>query len=274
MQYRSVKDLLTVIDRLYRSRIDPENRKVPVVLYMDEALLYIDSQKFRDLPPEFDAIIVQLRKLGVRIKVVTPRYSFVTSKFRKICEVVTMYGDMRNPPNPGSWFVPKRVFVPFDESCTEDDPRNITISENTVLHVPKRVKFDAFMRRIFPDSPNYQKLRYDTHEVIRTDLDVLDHARLAKLFPISFDVFDSEKYTRFVWDRVNTMYSEAFATEAEGVKKRYRSILAGFPVLAPDGAFSDAPEPQAGESERSLPAVPCPAKTLFDPLADLAPSQS
>lgn len=50
------------------------------------------------------------------------------------------------------------------------------------------------MRKFFPTSPKFQVLRYDTHEVIRTDFDIVDQKRLEILFPVNLDVFDSIKY--------------------------------------------------------------------------------
>lgn len=194
IQFRSIKDLLMVLDRVYRSRIDEANQSCPVIIDIDEALLYLDSTKFKELPEAFNAFLIQLRKMGVRIRCICPRISFITSKFRKICTKVTMYGEMRNPPTQSDWTIPVKVFIPFDESAAEDDPRNITISETRVLHPSKRVLVDRFMRRYFKDSPSFQVLRYKTHEVIRADFDILDVSKLNAAFPITKDFPDVESY--------------------------------------------------------------------------------
>lgn len=83
--------MLRILDRLYRSRLDPKNRVSPVIIVVDEALLYLDSQKFKDLPDEFNAFLVQLRKMGVFVYLVTQRYLFINMKFRRICGNVRLY---------------------------------------------------------------------------------------------------------------------------------------------------------------------------------------
>lgn len=246
IQYRSIKDLLTILDRVYRSRLDEANQTCPVVIINDEALLYLDSTKFKELPEAFNAFLIQLRKMGVRIRCICPRVSFITSKFRKICSKITMFGEMRNPPTHGDFFVTKKVYIPFDETAAEDDPRNVVISESRVLHPSKRVRLNRFMRKWFPNSPAYQNLRYKTHEVIRIDFDILDEAKLASVFPITKDFPDADSYMKYVWDSMQEYMDDIRVTEAEEMVMRYERVYRGLPISLPEGEENGQSDTAAG----------------------------
>lgn len=252
IQYRSIKDLLTVLDRVYRSRLDEANQTCPVLIVNDEALLYLDSTKFKELPEAFNAFLIQLRKMGVRIRCICPRVSFITSKFRKINTKVTMFGEMRDPPTSRDWFVTKKVYSPADENAAEDDPRNFVISQTRVLHPSKRVKLNRFMRKYFPNSSRFQNLRYKTHEVIRIDFDVLDEAKLATVFPITKDFPDADSYMKYVWESMQEYMDDIRATEAQETVSRYERVYRGLPISLPDGDQRGESDPAAGVA----PAVP------------------
>lgn len=208
LQFRSLEDLIQILDAIYRFKLNPENRKHRIHIICDEWALYFDARNFKNFPAKFLPFLVQLRKLNVRFDIIVQNLNMIDVNFRRVCYEVRRYRNF--------WFFFKsELFTLLDEGWNLDDPLKARL-EYTRFHLPPSFKkiwnniawpyleiaHDKISSKFF--SYTNENI-YDTNEIILPYYNVLDRDKLIKLLPCSYDKFDVEDYKLLINDNENRL---------------------------------------------------------------------
>lgn len=203
-QYRSMSDLVYLLDRVYQWKLDPINRKYPVHIVVDEGFLYFDSRDFKVFPKEIKPFLVQVRKMNVRISVIVQNPNQVDVHFRRLSGYVREYSNFR-------LFFFSRVYQLLGESGNIHDEFNAE-PVGWSIHLPASlsilwVKITSLSRLWLTRLPTIGKYfdlpnlgLYDTNEMIIPYYDILDRKLLNEKLPISRRIDSSASYKSLVSD--------------------------------------------------------------------------
>lgn len=186
IQFRSIDDLINILESIYNFKKDPKNLKQKIILVIDEAPLYFWNRDFKTFPKKLLYFLVQLRKLNVLMIVIAQDLKMLDINFRRLCYNVRKYYSML-------LFI--RMYKNY-ELLSEDANLNDPI--NTIMSRPY-IKFWPFLTNlIFRKTTRFfGSSLYDTHELILPMYNILDKEKLSWIFPYTQKIETSEDYLIF-----------------------------------------------------------------------------
>ena len=95
LQFRSIKDLLGILQAIYDYKKDPVNLSQEIVIVIDEASLYFGNREFKEFPRKMLSFLVQLRKLNVHAIIILQDLKMGDINFRRLCYNVRKYYTIR-----------------------------------------------------------------------------------------------------------------------------------------------------------------------------------
>lgn len=198
LQFRSIKDLIKILDSIYNYKKDPRNLKQHIEIIVDEWAIYFWNRDFKNFPKELLSFMVQLRKLNVSMKIIAQDLKMLDINFRRLCYNVKKYYRML-------WFI--RMYKDYEllsEDANLNDPVNTIMSKPHVKLWPWLTVNIFWLKNKF-----FGSSLYDTNEIILPTYNILDTEKLNKLFPYT-KVIDNEtdykEYLIYKLELINNYY--------------------------------------------------------------------
>ncbi|MDD2487134.1 MAG: hypothetical protein PHS92_02100 [Candidatus Gracilibacteria bacterium] len=213
LQFRSVKDLIEILQAINNFKKDPKNLKQKIEIIIDEGALYFGNREFKTFPKGLLSFLVQLRKLNVNTKIILQDLKMADITFRRLCYNVRKY-------YVGMGFI--RFYKDFEllsEDANLNDPINSLVSRPYFKLGPwLTVKIFGLVTRFFGSS------LYDTNEVILPYNNILDNEKLLRIFPYTKRIESDEDYKQLIKDKEKAFFEAIKLTKNKKLYKHYFDI--------------------------------------------------